>query len=461
MEEWKVSALPVLEGEGRVVGVVSEADLLPKEEFRDSDPDRYTQLRRLSDLAKAGAVTAGELMTAPALTVHANATLAQAARTMAHAQGQAAARRRRRGHAGGHRQPRRPAEGVPARGRGDRGGGPPGGGGLPLPRRRASRTGEVREGVVTLGGRIRDPSLVPAAARLIRAVEGVVDFDSQLTTAHLTPGHRPETTAGSTTGQVHHRSAQAVMAGARLRCGGASSGGRPRPTPAPMHAPGRGPAATAPPRGPPATPGTPVPRRRTGQRGPGRRLPLGGRVGGRDGRDHRSRPWWPYRPACPRRPVPCRCARRRRARVHRTLARTRAVSVPSAAGSRGGRVLHQHRGHPVPVRTLLPQGGSTASPVATPAAGPPTAITRPVTRTTQASTTSERRLRGLRRHRHNHRPRTFVPMIQTVARAPQAARGPVQPSPPGAFRSRRGPAGPVRPWCGPEGMRHARLPGAG
>ncbi|MFF8633584.1 CBS domain-containing protein [Streptomyces pilosus] len=85
MRDWKVSALPVLEGEGRVVGVVSEADLLPMEEFRDSDPDRHTQLRRLSDLAKAGAVTAGELMTSPALTVQASATLAQAARTMAHA----------------------------------------------------------------------------------------------------------------------------------------------------------------------------------------------------------------------------------------------------------------------------------------------------------------------------------------------------------------------------------------
>lgn len=34
MQDWKVSALPVLEGEGRVVGLVSEADLLPKEEFR-------------------------------------------------------------------------------------------------------------------------------------------------------------------------------------------------------------------------------------------------------------------------------------------------------------------------------------------------------------------------------------------------------------------------------------------
>ena len=34
MDQWKVSAPPVLEGEGRVVGVVSEADLLVKEEFR-------------------------------------------------------------------------------------------------------------------------------------------------------------------------------------------------------------------------------------------------------------------------------------------------------------------------------------------------------------------------------------------------------------------------------------------
>ncbi|MEU5045850.1 CBS domain-containing protein [Streptomyces griseorubiginosus] len=44
MQDRRISALPLLEGGGRVVGVVSEADLLPKEEFRDSDPDRYTQV---------------------------------------------------------------------------------------------------------------------------------------------------------------------------------------------------------------------------------------------------------------------------------------------------------------------------------------------------------------------------------------------------------------------------------
>ncbi|CAM5277348.1 CBS domain-containing protein [Streptomyces canus] len=177
MHDWKVSALPVLEGEGRVVGVVSEADLLPKEEFRDSDPDRYTQLRRLSDLAKAGAVTAGELMTSPALTVHANATLAQAARTMAH-----------------EKVKRLPVvddlgmlQGIVSR--------------ADLlkvflredddiaeevrrevvsylfPAPASSARVAVRDGVVTVGGRLRDASLVPVAARLIRAVEGVVDVE--------------------------------------------------------------------------------------------------------------------------------------------------------------------------------------------------------------------------------------------------------------------------------------------
>ncbi|MEU0815981.1 CBS domain-containing protein [Streptomyces mirabilis] len=181
MEQWKVSALPVLEGEGRVIGVVSEADLLPKEEFRDSDPDRYTQLRRLSDLAKAGAVTAEDLMTAPAFTVRANATLAQAARTMARA-----------------KVKRLPVvddmgllEGVVSRGdllkvflRDDED--------IAEEVRRevvsylfrapsSPVRVQVHEGVVTLAGRVRDTSLVPVAARLVRAVEGVVDVEFELT----------------------------------------------------------------------------------------------------------------------------------------------------------------------------------------------------------------------------------------------------------------------------------------
>ncbi|MGW2637157.1 CBS domain-containing protein [Streptomyces sp. NPDC001348] len=181
MDEWKVSALPVLEGEGRVVGVVSEADLLPKEEFRDSDPDRFTQRRRLDDLAKAGALSAGELMSAPAVTVHADAPLAEAARIMAQ-----------------RKVKRLPVindqgllEGVVSRGdllkvflRGeeeiadevrheivDR----------LFPAPVEPVLVRVHDGVVTLTGRIRDTSLVPVAARMIRAVEGVVDVECDLT----------------------------------------------------------------------------------------------------------------------------------------------------------------------------------------------------------------------------------------------------------------------------------------
>ncbi|MGC0400487.1 CBS domain-containing protein [Streptomyces sp. SAI-126] len=191
MHDWKVSALPVLEGEGRVVGVVSEADLLPKEEFRDSDPDRHTQLRRLSDLAKAGSVTAGELMTSPALTVHADATLAQAARTMAHAKVKRLPVVDELGMLQGIvsradllkvflREDEEIAEEVNREVVAYL---------FPLPA--SSARVAVREGIVTLSGRIRDTSLVPVAARLIRAVEGVVDVEFDLSAHGTSPEPAP------------------------------------------------------------------------------------------------------------------------------------------------------------------------------------------------------------------------------------------------------------------------------
>jgi CBS-domain-containing membrane protein len=187
MEQWKVSALPVLEGEGRVIGVVSEADLLPKEEFRDSVPSVYEQRQRLSDVAKAGAVTAGELMSTPAVTVHTDATLAQAARIMAvrHIK-------------------RLPVvddlgilQGIVSRAdllkvflRSDED--------IEEEVRRTvvsylfpalSHTihVNVHEGVVTLRGRIRDTALISVAVRLIRAIEGVVDVEPHLTGASEDP----------------------------------------------------------------------------------------------------------------------------------------------------------------------------------------------------------------------------------------------------------------------------------
>ncbi|KUF12906.1 CBS domain-containing protein [Streptomyces silvensis] len=178
LEQWKVSALPVLEGEGRVIGVVSEADLLPKEEFRDADPTRYDVLRRLTDMAKAGAVTAGELMTSPAVSVHPDATLAMAARIMA---------KRRIKHlpvvdVSGLLQGvvsrsdllkvfLRPDEDIAAEVQS---------GVLSLLPSETHVTVRVREGVVTLGGVLRDRALVPVLARASRAVEGVVDVTFDL-----------------------------------------------------------------------------------------------------------------------------------------------------------------------------------------------------------------------------------------------------------------------------------------
>ncbi|MFE2101643.1 CBS domain-containing protein [Streptomyces sp. NPDC059468] len=183
MDQWKVSALPVLEGDGRVIGVVSEADLLPKEEFRDSDPDRFTQLRRLSDMAKAGGVRAEELMSAPAVTVHADATLAEAARIMALRNVK--------------RLPVVNAEGLleGVVSRGDL---------LKVFLRPDKDLADdirrdvvdilfpdpvepvhimVTEGVATLTGRVPDASRIPLAVRLVRGVEGVVGVDCRLTGA--------------------------------------------------------------------------------------------------------------------------------------------------------------------------------------------------------------------------------------------------------------------------------------
>ncbi|WP_406186713.1 CBS domain-containing protein [Streptomyces sp. NBC_01006] len=68
MRQWRISALPVLSDEGRVVGVVSEADLLLKAQGAD----------------ESRAVTAGQLMTFPAVTVTEETGIASAARLMAH-----------------------------------------------------------------------------------------------------------------------------------------------------------------------------------------------------------------------------------------------------------------------------------------------------------------------------------------------------------------------------------------
>ncbi|WP_240119971.1 MULTISPECIES: CBS domain-containing protein [unclassified Streptomyces] len=180
MHRWNVGALPVLCGDNRVVGMVSDSDLLPKQELRDSDPSRLERLLRANELGKASAVKVGDLMTAPAVCVRPETVLAEAARLM-----------------GTKRVKRLPVvdgddrligvvspcdvlkgflrsdeairnevhhEVVSAL----------------FPDEPSLQVSVVR-GVVTMEGRLRDTSLVPTALRLVHAIEGVVDVRFELT----------------------------------------------------------------------------------------------------------------------------------------------------------------------------------------------------------------------------------------------------------------------------------------
>jgi CBS domain-containing protein len=84
LAEHRVSAVPVVDDGRRVLGVVSEADLLLKEEFPEPEQDLplwWTKRARL-DRAKAAASVARDLMTVAVVAVSPDATVAEAARRM-------------------------------------------------------------------------------------------------------------------------------------------------------------------------------------------------------------------------------------------------------------------------------------------------------------------------------------------------------------------------------------------
>ncbi|WRZ95814.1 CBS domain-containing protein [Streptomyces sp. NBC_01007] len=172
---WQVSALPVLDDSGVVIAVVSEADLLAKEERSGGDIGRYGQVRYLTEVRKADAVTAGELMTAPAVTVAPDTTLAHAARIMARNRVKRLSVVGRDDTLKGMvsrsdllktflREDKDIAEEVRREA---------------VVRLFGTHTStirvEVHDGVVTLVGRVHETALVPLAARLARAVPGAVD----------------------------------------------------------------------------------------------------------------------------------------------------------------------------------------------------------------------------------------------------------------------------------------------
>ncbi|GAA3336529.1 CBS domain-containing protein [Amorphoplanes nipponensis] len=79
----RFSAVPVVDGSRRVTGVVSEADLLRKIEYAGAEAPRlFEGRRRRGERVKATGRTAGDLMSAPPVTVLAGTSLPAAARLM-------------------------------------------------------------------------------------------------------------------------------------------------------------------------------------------------------------------------------------------------------------------------------------------------------------------------------------------------------------------------------------------
>jgi CBS domain-containing protein len=78
----RISAFPVVNNANRVIGVVSEADLLVKEAVQATGTSIVAALRHVREEDKAKGVTAGDLMTRPAITVGPDASVPEAARIM-------------------------------------------------------------------------------------------------------------------------------------------------------------------------------------------------------------------------------------------------------------------------------------------------------------------------------------------------------------------------------------------
>ncbi|MGW6906740.1 CBS domain-containing protein [Streptomyces sp. NPDC054940] len=90
LADHRISGLPVVDEDDKVLGVISETDLMMRQA---ATPEPYGAKPRFRpagltrgarrQTAKAKARTAGQLMTEPPVTVHADDTIAEAARTMA------------------------------------------------------------------------------------------------------------------------------------------------------------------------------------------------------------------------------------------------------------------------------------------------------------------------------------------------------------------------------------------
>jgi len=80
LRQYRVSAFPVIDEHEKVIGIVSEADLLAKEAL--TDPGVVTGVLDHRDVSKAEGLTAGDLMTPRAVTVRPEDSVEHAAQLM-------------------------------------------------------------------------------------------------------------------------------------------------------------------------------------------------------------------------------------------------------------------------------------------------------------------------------------------------------------------------------------------
>lgn len=176
MMEHRISAIPVVDGGGRLTGIVTEADLLRKQEYKgDAGPQRHRLRRHAQVEAKAGAVDALGLMSAPVITVAPHTAIAEAAR-LSNAHGfKAMPVVTKSGRLAGivarcdllrvfHRSDADIRDEIIRDVLISK-----------LWQDPAELHVRVQEGVVHLTGRVEQKSLIPIVARLTAATEGVVD----------------------------------------------------------------------------------------------------------------------------------------------------------------------------------------------------------------------------------------------------------------------------------------------
>jgi CBS domain-containing protein len=196
MRQHDVSALPVMDPNDQLVGVVSEADLLMKEELvakgepmaHERSHRRFQSRRRRIPRAKADGIVAQELMSSPVETIDPEAPIAGAARLLHDRQVKRLPVVDALGNMVGivsradllkvflrpDREIRDEIEGTLAR--------------------LAFEPGPIRvtvaDGVATLAGQVELRSQIPVIAGIARAVDGVVDVEPRLSheVDDVTPG---------------------------------------------------------------------------------------------------------------------------------------------------------------------------------------------------------------------------------------------------------------------------------